>query len=102
MSTLAPLESTRFCILLALARGPMHGYAVQEQIDRDAANIVHIDYSTIYKCLKRMEEDGHLKRDQLKNSRQIRYRLTPSGKRTLKIETDRLAQAVHLVSERLK
>lgn len=103
MSSLAPLESIRYCILLALARRTLHGYAIQDQIDRDADNFIHLDYSTIYKALKRLEEDGLIKREAAKSdTRQIRYRLTPAGKRTLKIETDRLEQAVRLVHERFK
>jgi DNA-binding PadR family transcriptional regulator len=58
MSSLAPLEATRFCILLALSRRALHGYAIVEQIDRDAGSLVRLDYSTVYKCLKRLEEDG--------------------------------------------
>lgn len=103
MSSLAPLESIRYCILLALATKSLHGYAIQEQIDRDGGQLVHLDYSTIYKALKRLEEDRLIQRDtRNKDSRQIRYRLTPQGKRTLIIETDRLERAIRLVGERLK
>ena len=98
---MAPLESTRLCILLALARGALHGYAIQEQIARDSDDLAHLDYSTIYKSLKRLEQDKLIKRDG-KDLRQIRYQLAPAGRRTLKIETDRLAQAVTLARQRLQ
>ncbi len=104
MSSLAPLESIRFCILLALTRRPLHGYAIQEQIDRDANNFIHLDHSTIYKALRRLEQDGLIKREAAKDAdaRKVRFRLTPAGKRTLKIETDRLEQAIRLVHERFE
>ena len=101
MSSLAPLESTRFCILLALARRPLHGYAIAEQIDRDAGSLVHVDYSTIYKALKRMEEDALIKRSKT-TGRQQGFSLTPRGKRALILETDRLERAVGLVKDRFE
>ncbi|MDF2460825.1 MAG: PadR family transcriptional regulator [Candidatus Saccharibacteria bacterium] len=101
MSSLAPLESTRFCILLALARRPLHGYAIAEQIDRDAGSLVRLDYSTVYKSLKRLEEDGLIKRA-AKSTRQVTFALTPKGKRALLLEKDRLEKAVGLVRERFE
>jgi DNA-binding PadR family transcriptional regulator len=103
MKTLAPLESIRLCILLALAAGPTYGYALQARIDEDADDRIHIDHSTIYKTLKRLEEDGDIKRSASKNdSRQHVYALTPRGRRTLKLEADRLGRAVQLIGERFK
>jgi DNA-binding PadR family transcriptional regulator len=101
MSSLAPLESTRYCILLALARRPLHGYAIVEQIDKDAGSLVHLDYSTVYKSLSRLEQDGLIKRA-AKPDRQIRFSLTPRGKRALILETDRLERAISLVKDRFK
>ena len=102
MATLAPLESTRYCILLALAKRPLHAYGIMEQIDKDGGQLIHLDYSTIHKSLGRLEVTGHVKRDKPDpNARTIRFRITPLGKRTLKIETDRLAQAVRFATERL-
>lgn len=102
-NTAAPLESTRFCILLALARRPLHGYAIADQIDHDADNFIHLDHSTIYKALARLEADGHIKRGVAKpaHSRTVRYQLTPAGKRVLKIEADRLSRAIGLLSDRI-
>jgi DNA-binding PadR family transcriptional regulator len=101
MSSLAPLESTRFCILLALARRPLHGYAIAEQIDRDAGSLVRLDYSTVYKSLKRLEEDGLIKKA-TRSARQVAFNLTPRGKRALILETDRLERAAGLVRERFE
>lgn len=101
MSSLAPLEATRYCILLALSRRALHGYGIVEQIDKDAGSLVRLDYSTVYKCLKRLEEDNLIKRSAPKPAdRQIRFTLTPKGKRALILETDRLERAVNLVRER--
>jgi DNA-binding PadR family transcriptional regulator len=101
MSSLAPLESTRFCVLLALARRPLHGYAIVEQVDRDAGSLVHLDPSTVYKVLKRLEEDGLIKRGKA-SVRQVSFSLTPRGKRALILETDRLTRALGLVKDRLE
>jgi DNA-binding PadR family transcriptional regulator len=103
MKTLAPLESIRFCILLALADGATYGYALQARIDADADDRIHIDHSTIYKTLKRLEEDGDIKRSASRHDgRQHIYALTPRGRRSLKLEADRLSRAVQLLSERFK
>ena len=101
MSSLAPLESTRFCVLLALTRRPLHGYAIVEQIDKDAGSLVRLDYSTVYKTLGRLEEDGLIKRS-AKATRQITFTLTPKGKRALILETDRLTRAIGLVKDRFE
>ncbi len=102
MSTLAPLESIRFCILLALAKRPDHGYGLQAQITRDAEDLVMIDRSTIYKALKRLEAEGDIVRDPRSDARVTIYQLAPRGRRTLKIEADRLSRAVRLMEERFK
>jgi PadR family transcriptional regulator, regulatory protein PadR len=101
MNSLAPLESTRYCVLLALARRPLHGYGIVDQIDRDAGSLVHLDYSTVYKTLARLEQDGLIKRAP-RPARQIRFSLTPRGKRALILETDRLERAAGLVRERFE
>ncbi len=102
-NTAAPLESTRLVILLALARRPLHGYAIADQIDHDSDNFIHLDHSTIYKALARLETDGQIKRQAPKSNatRTIRYQLTPAGKRALKIEADRLARAISLITDRV-
>jgi DNA-binding PadR family transcriptional regulator len=96
MSTLAPLESTRYWILLALAKTPLHGYAVYEQIIIDSRGGVRLPRDTIYKTLKRLEA-LHL----VEKSASRTYQLTQTGQRLLKAETIRLKDAATLAQQRI-
>ncbi len=86
-----PLTPAVFAILLALADGEKHGYAIMQE----ARLHTPMGPGTLYGSLDRLvasclvEETGVTD-----DPRRRYYRLTALGKRSLAAETDRLAQSV--------
>ena len=56
-----PLTPAVFHILLALADGPLHGYAVMQAVDASAGDDARMGPGTIYGSLQRMEDAGLVK-----------------------------------------
>ncbi len=98
--SLIPLESTRYCILLALAKEPMYGLAIHQQVLSDSRGGAHIDPSTIYKALTSLEKRQLIAKHERTDDKHTRYKLTPFGYRILKAETIRLQDATQLARER--
>ncbi len=102
MSSSAPLESTRFAVLLALAEAPLHGYAAYLKIIEDNGLFgTYIQTSTVYKTLDRLVVLNHIEKVHKPNSDREVYKLTINGARILKSELDRLEHSVKLGKQRL-
>jgi len=56
-----PLTAAVFHILLALADGPLHGYAVMQAVEETAGPDLRMGPGTIYGSLQRMEDAGLVK-----------------------------------------
>jgi DNA-binding PadR family transcriptional regulator len=92
-----PLTPAVFYILLALADGQKHGYAIMKQINDDAGNSLRMGPGTLYGSLHRMEAAGLVEELEVENSEHERrryYRLTGSGQCALDGELARLRQAL--------
>ena len=97
-STHAPLTPAVFHILLALADGPLHGYAIMHAVDRSAAPEVRMGPGTIYGSLQRMEEAGLVREAVARSDDRRRvFVLQPAGRRALEAESRRLARLTELV-----
>ena len=89
-----------FHILLALADGERHGYAIGQDVAVQTDGRLDLGPGTLYGCLKRMltaalVEESDVRPDPaLDDERRRYYRLTRLGRRTLEAEVARLAQAV--------
>ena len=98
----APLTHTSFHILLSLAEGPLHGYAVMQQL----ADVgLRVGPGTIYGALHRMEESGWVECGAAEKSRgplgqRQRYNLTAVGRRILQEEAKRVVHAAEIVRRR--
>ncbi len=57
-SDLSPLSETTLYILVSLAHGPLHGYAIAKEVRALSKNRVILSVSTLYTTLKRLLEDG--------------------------------------------
>jgi DNA-binding MarR family transcriptional regulator len=90
--SLTPLTLVAFHILLALASGERHGYAIMRATDLDAG--------TVYRVIKRLRATGLVvasdERTMLANDDERRryYCLTPQGRAVAQAETRRLARLV--------
>jgi DNA-binding PadR family transcriptional regulator len=90
-----PLTETTFFILISLASGPKHGYAIMKEVEALSEGRVTLSTSTLYGGLKRMLEGGWIERvpdpqpDDSDRERKA-YMLTALGRRILQAETERL------------
>ena len=77
-------------VLKALARGPLHGYAVAEWIHQTSQQLLKVEEGALYPALHRLELRGLLKAawGASENNRRARfYRLTKAGRKQLEAET---------------
>ncbi len=100
---LLPLTPAVFHILLALADGELHGYGIMKAVEADTRGQVAMGPGTLYGSIKRMlaanliEESDERPDPQLDDERRRYYRLTELGRRALRAEAERLAQALRIV-----
>ena len=95
-------------ILRTLAAGSMHGWAISQRIQQISEDVLRVNQGSLYPALHRLEAAGWIEAEwgrSAEHNRQARfYRLTKTGQRQLKDETqqwERMAAAVQriLVSE---
>jgi DNA-binding PadR family transcriptional regulator len=101
-----PLTESTFFILLSLAPGPRHGYAILKDIHLLSEGRLQISTGTLYGAIKRLLDQGWIARvaDPLPNGtdRQRKvYILTNLGQRVLEAETARLRSVVAKASQRI-
>lgn len=101
-ASLLPLTPAVFGILMALADGEKHGYAIMQAVADETSGGLQMGPGTLYGTLERMlraslvtEAEGP---DETAPHRERRryYRLTSFGRRVLRTEVDRLQQAIAL------
>src|SRR4030095_11345627 len=89
-------------ILLALADGEQHGYAVAQAVEALTDGTVRMGPGTLYGSIGRMVASGLIEESTRVRSRggdcerRRFYRMTALGRRVLESETDRLARVVAL------
>ena len=105
-SSLLPLTPAVLHILLALAEGERHGYAIAQEIERVTDGQVAMGPGTLYGSIQRMMSDGLIERAPKGGARpgddprRRYYRSTPLGARVLELELDRLAAVVDAARRR--
>lgn len=92
----APLTPAVFHILLALAEGERHGYAIMRDVAAQSGGRMRLGPGTLYGSLRRLLEDGLITEAEsrpdpaLDDERRRYYRLTPEGRRVAGAEAARL------------
>lgn len=95
--TLLPLTPAVLHILLALADGEKHGYAIMQE----AREHVSMGPGTLYGTLDRLLAAGLVVETGMSEDERRRYyRVSPLGKRVLTAETARLQRAVSLAHDK--
>jgi DNA-binding PadR family transcriptional regulator len=102
---IAPLSETTYFILLSLAAGPRHGYAIMKDVREVSGGRVELSTGTLYTALKRMLDQGWIHRivdpENAKDGRERKaYRLTHLGEQTLDAEVERLQRLVSVARMR--
>lgn len=101
-----PLQPAAFHILLALAAGERHGYALMGDVADLSDGAVKIGPGTLYGTIKRLLADGLLREvesrvdPELDDQRRRYYALTAAGRRVLSAEAERLARLTALAAQR--
>lgn len=102
-----PLTSTVYHILVALAEGARHGYAVAQEVEELSEGRLIMGPGTLYGSLRRMQESDLIREadnpgdDGLHAGRRRYYAMTPLGRQALAAESERLLRAVNLARARL-
>ena len=95
-----PLTPAVFHILLALADGEKHGYAIMREVEKSTAGRVSMGPGTLYGAIKRLLKAGLIAETAerpdpaLDDARRRYYQLTALGRDVLGAETERLALMV--------
>ena len=95
-----PLTPAAFSILLALAGGEKHGYAIMREIAASSAGALRVGPGTLYRSIKQLlvagmiEASGDRPDPALDDERRRYYRITAFGRRVAQAEAVRLARLV--------
>ena len=93
---LLPLTPATLHVLLALADGEKHGYAIIKEVSRRTRGEVSLGAGTLYALMKRLLADGLIVETverpdpSLDDERRRYYRLTRFGRRVAEAEASRL------------
>jgi len=105
---LLPLTPAVFNILLTLADGEKHGYAIMREVASHTDGKMRLGPGTLYGSIKRMLGDGLIAESderpdpQIDDERRRYYRLTEFGRRVVTAEAGRLASLIRVArSKRL-
>jgi DNA-binding PadR family transcriptional regulator len=104
-----PLTEATFYILLSLAPGQKHGYAILKDVEALSEGRIRLSTGTLYGALKRLLDQDWIERvdeptapDERAEPGRPRkaYRLTRLGRRSLEAETGRLERLVSAAQAR--
>jgi transcriptional regulator len=82
-------------ILRTLSRGSLHGYGIVQFIQQSSDNELLVEEGSLYPALQRLELNGWIEGawGVTSNNRRAKiYKITPSGRRQLAVETQTYAK----------
>jgi DNA-binding PadR family transcriptional regulator len=100
--SLLPLPPVTFHILVALADGDRHGYAIIQDVAARTDGELKIQAGTLYRSIQRMLEQGLVAEKRTRpaigedDERRRYYRITAFGRAVAQAEARRLTQMVKL------
>ena len=102
-----PLTLPVFHMLLELAEGERHGYALKRSISARTGGKLNLGSGALYGAINKMLESGLIRESgerpdpHLDDERRRYYQITPLGRRVVAAEALRLRDLVRLASDRL-
>jgi PadR family transcriptional regulator len=81
--------------------GPLHGYGIAKRIEQISGDLLSVNQGTLYPVLLKLEQEGSIKSEwgTSENNRRARfYRLTRSGRKQLRIETEGWEQTATIIA----
>jgi DNA-binding PadR family transcriptional regulator len=103
---LDPLPAAAFQIMLALADGDLHGYAIMRQVEQQTGGRLRLGPGTLYSSIQTIlegklieEVDG---REDLegRSERRRYYRLTAAGRKLARLEAEKMADVLRVARAR--
>ena len=95
-SALLPLTPAMFYVLVALADGETHGYAIMKDVDQLTRGGVRLSTGTLYGIIKRLLNDGLInetdERPDGDDERRRYYGLTTFGRKVAAAEAERMEE----------
>jgi DNA-binding PadR family transcriptional regulator len=91
------LSPVQHHILLALLEGERHGYAIMQSVERITGGTARMGPGTLYGAIARLIDAGLIEEAGERadaDERRRYYRLSASGKRAVRAETERLRRLV--------
>ncbi len=99
-AALLPLKQNWLHILLSLAEGPFHGYAIMQEVEERTNGRIRLWPATLYGTIRRLENEALIEsvdvESQDDDERRQYYAITRLGRRVLSAEVGRLEQLVQL------
>lgn len=95
-----PLPLATFHILMSLANGERHGYAIIQDVSARTDGALELSAGTLYRSIQRMLEQGLIVEARRRpasirdDQRRRYYRVTPLGRDVARAETARLLELV--------
>jgi len=106
LQNMLPLTPAVFFVLLALAGGEKHGYAIMQEVTELSARKVRMGPGTLYSTIQRLvdldliEETEGSGEPSDHESRRRYYRLTGDGRQLLEAEVNRMESVVRVARKR--
>jgi DNA-binding PadR family transcriptional regulator len=100
--TFSPLTPVVFYILVILAEGDRHGYAIMQETTKRSGGAVRLGPGTLYTAINRLLKEGLIVEceerpaPEMDDSRRRYYRLSDRGSRALAAEAKRLDELARL------
>lgn len=100
------MDSKSFHMMLVLAGGPLHGYAIRKEVEERTDGRIRLWPATLYGTLKELTDRGWIQETEEAagpddDSRRRYYVLTKQGRRVLSAEATRLEGLARLARRRL-
>lgn len=97
---IAPLTPAVFQVLLSLAEGEKHGYAILKDVEEHGNGEVSLSTGTLYAIIKRLLAEGLILECRNRppadqdDQRRRYYRLTPQGRTVAAAEAERMEKLI--------
>lgn len=101
IEALLPLTPLSYAVLLALADGELHGYAIMKSVEEQSGGRVRAGTGTLYAALQRMLDQGLIREvdrvpDPGEDARRRYYGMTERGRAVARSEARRLSEVLAL------
>ena len=96
-----PLTPALFHVLLSLADGGKHGYAILKEVEARTDGAVRLSTGTLYGIIKRLLSDGLIRESgSAEDQRRRSYELTAFGREVARAEAARLESTLAIAKRK--